>query len=998
MGELAIRRNRGFAVARPQDTVKTEKSGRAAPGQGAAQTTGLSVSDTLRQLLTRVSQAESRTRESRRTLQTGEAVLDEVQDRLSRAAELIQKAAGDEAPDHAALQAELERLREEIDRMLTEASAGDARLFLDGDMDAGAEALLRAAISELPLQQEGALPDWLARALTQNALSPEELLAALGLDKSAGVAELLAAIANSSLDSDPAAGYLAALYLGAVISGGAASGTADQAQALDGLRQLLEKLADGMPPDQAVELLTNGVFSSLSDLQSQFTGGTAPWLQDFLTGLLLSGGEASAMTASPLLTLLTESGGVELDLLMGLLTALESGTASAGTVSTDSPAGSAEAAGGAGAASSPVSVLEFEGTRVMGRDLSGVFLNEETGELTIGGTADVVLQGAGKQEARAVLLTGSGTVTLQNVQLTTLTAASAETRILSAGETRMALLQLEPGVSLTLGGEGALRTGDFQAGPSNTLRLTGGAVVLEEENGGGDPTRVLPLPVLLDGPASLAAQASSVSNSNGKPLDAFDVIWRTMLPGWSAVTSLTVDGRQAKLALDSSCPLRLWLEKGEHGYPAHVVAFRGRDKAGRPRLRYAYLRWNRSMEAFEEIEMYPNPFTVTGGEAGRDWSYEEDTHTLRILTGQVSAISGGAGLDANQEPFSGRIALDSQIGAVELTLGGVACRVASGRAFSLGRENDVTLLLRSGTDNYFESGEGCAGISLEDGASLQIDRAEPQGSGKPAGTLTAAGGSGGAGIGRDSGGSPAGSGGRDRTSRILIRGGDITAAGSGGGAGIGGGLGSPMGDISIHGGKVHAQAAFHAAAIGAGVQGPCGDILITGTARIVKAQGGDPGADIGACLFGSCGKVVISGAADIGGAKLRTRAGISLQMGEDTVTLPQFQLSSRVLGLDQLDLSTREAIQAAKKIVEADRRWVSQLQDAYSAMYGWLEQSSSGLNNVRRYINVTGGLVRDDASAGILLEDTRRSIPLPSSQAMRTHGRRGTEDVRHLFR
>jgi len=974
MGELMIRRNRGFAPVRPQEAVKTEKTEHAARSQGAARTTGPGASETLQQLLARVSQAESRTRESRRTLQTGEAVLAEVQDRLSRAAELIRKA--EEAPDRAALQAELERLGEEIDRMTGGAAAGDTRLFLDGGV--GEDAALDAIISEA--KQQGVLPDWLVQALTQPAPSSAELLAALGLDETAGAAELLAAIANHPPDSSSAAAYLAALYLGAVISA-----SSDSTQALEGLQQFLEKVAEGMPPDQAVELLTNGVFSSLADFQSQFAGGTAPGLQDFLTNLLLSGGEA----APPLLTLLTGTGGVELDLLMGLLTALESGgTASA--LTTASPEEAAGAAAGTGAELPPVSVLEFGDVRVMGRDLSGVFLNEETGELTAGGTADVVLQGIGRQEPRTVVLTGSGTLTLQETRLTALTIASPEARVLTAGETRTDLVRLEPGVSLTLGGGGVLRTGGFQAGPSNTLRLTGGALALEAEDGGEAPA--LPFPVVLDGPASLAARAASVSGSGGKPLDAFDVIWRTMLPGWSAVTSLTVDGRQAKLALESSCPLRLWLEKGEHGYPAHIVAFRGRDKAGRPKLRYAYLRWSQRAEAFEEIEMYPNPFTVTGGEPDRDWTYEQDSHTLRILTGQVTAVSGGAGIDANQEPFSGRIALESGIGAVQLALGGVACRVSSGKAFSLGRENSVTLLLRSGTDNHFESGAGCAGISLEDGACLRIDRAEPQESGKPAGTLTAAGGSGGAGIGRDSGG------GRDRTSRILIQGGVVTASGSGGGAGIGGALGTPVGDIGIHGGKVFAQASFHAAAIGAGVQGPCGDILITGTARVVKARGGDPGADIGACLFGSCGKVVISGGADIGAAKLRTRAGISLQMGEDIVTLPQFQLSSRVLGLDRIDVSTRKAVRAAAKLVEADRRWVAQLQDAYSAMYGWMEQSAAGLDNVRRYINVTGGLVRDDASAGVLLEDTRRSIPLPSAQAMRTHGRRGAEDVRHLLR
>lgn len=410
--------------------------------------------------------------------------------------------------------------------------------------------------------------------------------------------------------------------------------------------------------------------------------------------------------------------------------------------------------------------------------------------------------------------------------------------------------------------------------------------------------------------------------------------------------------------------------------------------------------------------MYPNPFTVTGGESGRDWAYDEATHTLHILTSQVTAISGGAGTDANQAPFSGRIALADGIGSMELTLGGVVCRVSSGRAFHLGRANDVTLLLQSGTSNLFESGAGCAGISLGDGTSLRIDA---PGSRSIAGALTATGGAGGAGIGRDSSGS------RDRTSRIVICGGVITATGTGGGAGIGAGkhgymgpvtitggmvtstggtgggagiggaLGAPAGDISIRGGTVSASAANHAAAIGAGILGASGDIRIDGTARIAKALGGDPGADIGACLFGGCGDVFISRGADIGSARLWDRPGISLQMGEDTVTLPQFRLSSRALQLNRLCVSTPEEARSARAVIEADRRWVSQIQTAYSALYNRLGQSFSILQSAEE-----DAPVRDAASAGTLLRNTRQSILLQSSQAM--SGKRDTEDVRQLLR
>lgn len=1003
MGELAIRRNRIYSAAARQETGKTEKLSGAVRSQSAAKIAGHTLSETLQKLLSSVGRAESQIRESRRTLQTGEAVLAEVQDRLGRAAELTEMSAGGGIFDRKAIQAELEGLWEEIDRMLAGASAGDTRLFLDGELDE-ADALLYAAAGTLSGDRNSALPDWLARGIAQNTFDLEQVLTALGLDLPSSGAEILAALSGRDLDSDPAAGYLAALYLGAFIAGGTPSGPVDLEEALAGLRQLLAKMAEGMPLDEAVELLTDGAFTSLADFQSQFLDGTAPGLEDFLAGLPVY--EETTSLLEEILSMPLLAGGgemVDMDLLMDLLLSIgiEEGETvpgggaggADGTEGTDIPGAALdipETAPGAAeavpAGSEPRAVLRFGDLQVTGEDLSGVSFDEEAGQLTVSGTADITIQGSG-EERETVLLTGSGTVTLQDAKIPVLTITSPEARVFSGGTAGLNEIQLRPGVSLTLGGNGLFRINTLHADASNGLRLAGGAVVLER----ADETAPLAVPVILEVPASLAARAAVVSGSDGKPLDAFDVVWKTLLPDWSALTAVEVDGRQAKMELDPSLPVRLWLERGDpssHGHPVHLLAFRGRDAFGRERVRYVYLRWSRQMEAFEEAVMYPNPFTVTGGEAGRDWIYEEESQTLRILTAQVTAVSGGAGMDANQAPFSGRIALADGIGKVELTLEGVACQVSSGRAFSLGRENDVSLFLESGTGSSFESGAGCAGISLGDGTTLRIDRG-PRRGGKPAGTLTASGGAGGAGIGRDSGG------GAERDSHIEILGGVITAAGNGGGAGIGGGLGTPVGDISIHGGKITAEAAFHAAAIGAGVRGACGDILIDGTARIVKALGGDPGADIGACLFGNCGKVVISGAADIGSARLRRRAGVSLHTGEDALTLPQFRLSTRTLRLDRVSVSTREAALAAKEAVDAGRRLVSQIQDAYSTLYTRLEQNSGELSSVRQYVDVTKGLLRDTAAAGALLEDTRQYIP----QTMRAYGgRRRREDIRELLR
>lgn len=750
MNELAIGRRKEAAIFRQQGTVKAEKKAEASSAQKAERAASASVSDSMRQSKTGTVRAEALSRESRRTLQSGEAVLSAVQESLGRLAELAEKAASGGPEDRAALQEELERLLKDLDRM-AESAAGDKSIFFTGS----GEGVGNAA----------SIPDWLAQGLAQAVPSPERLLAALGLDKTASGADILAAIANRSPEGNTAVGYLAALYLGAVISGGGQSEHLDPTSALDGLRKLLTAVEGGVPLDRAVELLTGGEFTSLSDFQSQFTAGTIPGMEDFLTDLLLSGDASPLGEGESLLTLLAATfEGMGPDLLMDLLAALPvpgGGSAPAGmdAALTGSAAPLAEPR-----TEAPVSLLTFGNVQVMGRDLSGVSLDAK-GVLTIGGTADVTVIGTGQGE-QAVRLTGSGIVTLRNAAVSALTADTPTAHIVSAGGNTVGEVRLGESTTLTLDGGGLLRLGAVRGGAHGLLRLTGGAAVLlgEAAQEGEAAPGTLTVPVVLDGPASLMARASSVRDSGGKALQPFDVVWKTLLPGFRAITSLEADGQRARMSLTRDHAMRLWLAKEDlsnQGYPAHSLVIRGRDRMGRLRTRYAYLHWNQRTGGFEEAEPYPNPFTVTGGEPGEDWVYEEGSHTLRILSGQVSAISGGSGVDAEQTPFSGRIVLEDGIGAVELALRGVACRVTSGRAFYLGSGNDVTLLPEGGTANYFESGTDCAGISMGAGTSLRVDCTRTNG--LPAGTITA---SGSASIGGDRG--------RIAASRILIRGGAVT--------------------------------------------------------------------------------------------------------------------------------------------------------------------------------------------------------------------------------
>lgn len=988
MEELSIRRNRELSVPRYQGTGKTEKQTAADQSHPTARANNeaATVSETLRQLAGRITQAGRQAREGRRTLQAGEAALAEVADNLDRMGELARRAAGDGAVNRAALQSELEQLRDEIDRIAQDGI--QAGLFQEGDAGDGLDTLVEAVMEGLSVRQEGVerLPSWLLRAMAGDAPGKTALLTALGVSGAADGAELLAALGRLPLEDSPAAGYLATLYLGAVISGGTPSGPVDVEQAAEGLRQLLELVGQGVPPDQALEELTGGAFTSMEQFQAQFTGGTAPGLESFLTNLLLAEGDAQG--ASQLLTLLSQAGG-DPGLLMELLGGSEGGLMALldGLGTSESAQGAPEAQ-----AAPPLEAEQMGTVQVSGRDLSAATFDQQSGTLTVAGDQALTLRGLGLR-APALRLTGSGPVVLQQVDAPLLTVQSARsqgpaataTQVTVAGENSLAQLRLEEGSSLTLNGSGLLRVGQLRAGVDSVLRLTGGAVVLD-----GEYTKA-PAQAVVDGPVSLLAAAGvAVHNAQGEPLTPFDLVWKALLPGWSSLTALGVDGKQGQLALrtDTQPDLaRLWLLKGDDskGYPAHTIVLRGRDKAGRAQTRYLYVRWDEKAGAFQQISRYPNPFTVTGGEPETDWRYEEESHTLSILSNQVTAIAGGAGTDADGLAFSGRLALADGIGPVQLILDGVVCRVDSGCAFRLGRGNDVTLLLRRGTDSVFESGPGFAGVSLGDGTSLTIDQTRDDRS-APDGTLTATGGAGGAGIGRDRGTGQAG------TGPIHIRGGAVTATGTGGGAGIGGALGAPAGDIRIQGGTVSAQAACCAAAIGAGIQGSCGDIVITSAAHVVKAQGGGPDGDIGGCLFGNCGKVQVAPGTELGGAKLWTEHGLSLPVGEGSMTLPRFRVSVQALRLDELDLTTREAARSAMSVLVSDHRWVTRLQGAYGAIYGQLGQSFGSMYSVHEYVSV----VRDVNEADSLRCDIREVLrQSPKAIFLR---QRGLEDLGQLLR
>ncbi len=990
MGELTIRRNREINAPQFQALNKTAKQAAAAPLQTTRRTANraaVTVSETLRQLMSQVDKVGQYLREGKRTLQSGEAALAEVEDSLGKMEKLARQAAGDGSIDREALQSELEHLRSEIQR-IAENGIKDGLFQEDGEGWEGLDALVDAVMKSLSDKQEGgsSLPGWLTSGMAGERPSQSEMQEALGISSGMNSWEMLAALGNVSLGEGSAADYVTAYYLGAMIAGGPSYGAIDPELAAQGLQLFLDAVAGGASPDEALSLLTGGAFTSMADFEAQFLGGTAPGLELFLMGVLF--GQEGAVDGS-LLDMLAAGG--NLDMLMNLMAMLDG---SGGLLSLLDGLGSSEGAAAQDAAGQEAASqmaaqelgTEKSGTvQVSGRDLSGAAFDGTTGELTLNTAQNMTLRGMGQKTPAVRLAGGDGTVTIQQVAVPRLTVEGGQARLILAGENVLSQIQLQEGAALTLEGGGIVHIGQLR-GADGVLRLIGGVVVLDDVQA----LEARGVSVVVDGAVLLLAPDSlAVHNAQGERLTPFDILWKTMLPEWSALTGMALDGKEGRFGLPGQQfdPARMWLLKGneDKGWPAHTIALRGRDRAGRSAAHYVYVRWDERQGGFQMVSMYPNPFTVTGGEQDVDWRYEEETQTLYILTGEVTAVSGGAGTDANMERFSGRLALADGIGKIRLALDGVECRVDTGGACALGRKNDVTLLLERGTENVFESGPGFAGIALGDNTALTIDHAKGDRS-KPDGVLTARGGKGAAGIGRNSGA------GQERTGLILIRDGVVSAVGAGGGAGIGGAAGAAVGDIRIQGGIVTALADSCAAAIGAGIQGACGDVTITGSARVAQARGGGPDGDIGGCLFGNCGKVQVSAGTDIGGAKLWTQKGLSIQMGEASLTMPKFHISAKALRLEGLDLSTREKARSAINVIVSDRKWMTRLQGAYGAMYGQLGQSFSSMHNVQQYTRV----VRNNNEAKSLANDIREVLRLsPKAKFLKA---RGMEDVGALLR
>ena len=258
-----------------------------------------------------------------------------------------------------------------------------------------------------------------------------------------------------------------------------------------------------------------------------------------------------------------------------------------------------------------------------------------------------------------------------------------------------------------------------------------------------------------------------------------------------------------------------------------------------------------------------------------------DGTVLAVNNGANIAVTGTATIEQER-----RIEVN---GTAAITLKGVSITEsgANQSPLLLNQDANLTLTLAAGTENtFFSTGNDRAGIEVSQGSTLTIDGA---------GSVTATGRNGGAGIGGRADGIVG-----SIVGNIIIKGGTVTARGASTGAGIGGGRNSDGGNITITGGTVTATGGSNGAAgIGGGQVGNGGNITISGgtvtaTGRLnaagigggsgraggtitinggtITASSGESGAGIGGGLDGGGGTITINGGtvtatggSDIGG-------------------------------------------------------------------------------------------------------------------------------------
>lgn len=666
---------------------------------------------------------------------------------------------------------------------------------------------------------------------------------------------------TGTTSSEYGTGYLACMYLGAVVGGytvGSGSTSADLATAVkSGLNQILSSLIGGASLDSTINVLTQD-FSSTTDFQNKFNSGTGlnalnrdQFIQDLCNAICEDGGGRGGLASSsndgnPFNDSdLIQINGSPTNRINGLFE-LDPATQqvknyqtnnvlSGGALSSNglSPSGNLPSYGELSFKDSDIINMKYQQN---GNDHKFTFL-AGGGDSTIISMATAGAASLGTKHD--IILQDNATVALDNAKLTgggsTVTAEKNATVKLT-GDNTIGDLKLDSDASIKFSEAGSVSLTKITADSSNTITVDKAFVNLGANDLKGANV------VIQNGGAALGSPTAGVSGN--VPALEFP-------NGVSNVDSVAIKGI-GKASANSATAL--YLDPSQKSY---VVTFT--DSAGATKTLAAIQDANGK---FQWADM-KSPFTVTGGTEGIDYEYDFETDTLNILTNTPLTISGGISPDTDPLKLNGCIKLKDDIGAVSLTLDNADCDVSNTDkcAFDLGKNNQVTLTLKEnpGEDNTFKSGKGWAGISLSEGTSLTIDATSDTDcilkatGGNSIHDNTTKGG-GGAGIGRSSSDINKGKGGN-----IIINGGNITATGGGGsqdggggGAGIGaasmgfqsGEKGLSIGNIEIHGGDINARGGAQAAGIGGARQAAVADITIDGSAKITTVAG-KHGAGIG---------------------------------------------------------------------------------------------------------------------------------------------------------
>lgn len=802
--------------------------------------------------------------------------------------------------------------------------------FMDEATTTGMFGLVASSTGGRLTTSAAKFPDWFVEGMAQTASGPGNWLTAMKIDSSSTDAAIQSAIQAAKLGSGNTAsqygtGYLACMYLGAVIAGnGTLGSTVDAPTIATGLTKLMNEVIGGKSLSDTIKTLTSNKFADTADFVTKFNTGSNE-IGQFVRALLTATGSGKGGIVSGDL----QAGDLTQDtVLNGInLFQLEPGNTA---VKNLYPSGYNVYSGGTtNTVTGTVAPTDFVPTEasltygdfvVSGVPKTDIVFSNNTLTITGSSNARISFKNGVTSSGGKIVLNGSGNVTLAGVDLSAADALTINAgNITYSGENKLAGVKLAQNVKVTFTGTGRLEVGTFNSDNSNEVTFQGGAVVVGTNgaNSIGTGTKVKVDRASVTAKGLMPVDVTATGNNLHK-ISLDSSLWGNQLKNMGNIVSISFDGAQGtKMLIKQNENAVLWLDQDSAAtpYTKHMLTLT--DVNGVSRKLVA--KWDDTNAKFVWATP-PKPFTITkaGGAAteGIDYSYADDGKLVIMTAGNYEISGGSINNDQDWGTVKGSIQIKDGIGgAVGIKLDGVTCTPSAGCAFDLGTGNQVTLTLADQKTNQFVSQQDHAGIRLGSGTTLTI---QEEGAGK----LEARGGYGGAGIGCSNtaanaaanssikivsgditaigGDYGAGIGAADKAAfgNIEINGGKVTAHGGQGSAGIGGGNDAAVGNITItdgtivadsrshgagigggwggtaingeihiSGGTISASSTMHGTGIGAGCSGTSQKITIDGTANIELAQGGDEGAGIGASWTGACGEIEISGKASIDKAK-----------------------------------------------------------------------------------------------------------------------------------